>query len=471
VGKMNFVWNIWNKIVDWGKKIGLYLWMVIAGLFDLLILAGAFISKFRKPLAISAGAISFIALVSILEFILTRYVFYTFLLLVVVLTGVIIFRRSIGSRICQCWRKACKCWRKTCKCWRKTDKKLENFSKISIAAVSMILGLFALFLVWGQLQAQTDIAKRQSAAEHFKNAVEHLGSEKQPIVLGGVHALHNLAVENPKDYSKPVFEILCSFIREETATQDYKDKVEAKLAAEEESQKMDAESDPATTPSKSTEQPQTTSLIVIQTIVDKLFRYENLNENVYRKNKVNLSGAFLRALDFSHVQWEGEVIDLQNANVQGIKFCNSNLQGANFKDANLQGADLSHANLREAVLSDANLQGAVLYGAKLQGALLVKANLQGADLSHADLQEAGLSGANLQGAVLYGANLQVARLRNAHLQWANLRSANLQGADLSRADITDVKNANFTGARGVEQGEDGKWRTMRTIEILDEADD
>jgi len=55
------------------------------------------------------------------------------------------------------------------------------------------------------LQPQENIAKRQSTAEHFKNAIDHLGSEQQPVVLGGVHALHNLAVYDSDGYSQQVF--------------------------------------------------------------------------------------------------------------------------------------------------------------------------------------------------------------------------------------------------------------------------
>ena len=76
----------------------------------------------------------------------------------------------------------------------------------------------------GQLHDQTENTKKQIAAEQFKNAIEHLGSQEQPVVLGGVHALHNLAMNFPEQYSQPVFEVLCSFIREATADPDYKPK-------------------------------------------------------------------------------------------------------------------------------------------------------------------------------------------------------------------------------------------------------
>ena len=159
-----------------------------------------------------------------------------------------------------------------------------------------------------QLDQQADIARKQIAAEQFNQAIEHLGSEKQTVVLGGVHALHNLAMNFPDEYSKQVFEVLCSFIREETSKPEYQKKVVVAIEATDET-KM-------TSPTVITigfaikyipppEKPIAVSLI-IQTIVDKLFKekVEVTNEKtgetkeLYRNHDANLSGAFLRGVNF-----------------------------------------------------------------------------------------------------------------------------------------------------------------------------
>ena len=247
----------------------------------------------------------------------------------------------------------------------------EVISRITAPLLVFILGLLAYWRIFRQFQVQVkqvgDQAKnasKQIAAEQFKNAVDHLGSKKQAVVLGGVHALHNLATTFPKEYSKQVFEVLCSFIREETGKQDYQDQVEAKLAAEEESrqkdaksQKTDTESAPIPTPSKPTEQPRTTSLIVIQTIIDKLFREDVELEAVdketgkklilYRNHQAKLSEAFLRGVNFREAHLEDA--DLTKANLQGVHLTDANLQEARLNEANLQingTVDCLSSNLR-----------------------------------------------------------------------------------------------------------------------------
>jgi hypothetical protein len=254
------------------------------------------------------------------------------------------------------------------------------------------------------LERQTENTQKQIAAEQFKNAVDHLGNEKQSVVLGGVHALHNLATTFPEQYGKQVFEVLCSFIREETRKPEYQAKIEAMIESTDQTKVSSGET-PTTwliLPNMSrplipmdSSKP-ATSLIVIQTIVDKLFRetFEYIDEKtgktkeLYREYSVNLRGAYLREIDFSlkgrkYLNWPKA--DLRN----------TDLQGAVLWEANLQGAELEKANLQETILLEADLRGAWLWEADLQGADLLKANLQGARLI----------GANLQGAELYGAKL------------------------------------------------------------------
>ena len=319
-----------------------------------------------------------------------------------------------------------------------------EFSTIIGAILAFIISFLGMMRVFRQFKIQVDQVKDQAkkasmemAAEQFKNAIDHLGNEKQSVVLGGVHALHNLAMNFPKDYSQQVFEVLCSFIREETRKPEYQAKVTAQIESSDETQKK--ESSPPSHENAhlvidTTQIPLTksvTSLIVIQTIVDKLFRekieLDEMDERtgrkllLYRKNVVNLNGAFLRGLDFSRVTWEHEEINLRNANVQGTIFWDADLQGADLIDANLQGAELIHANLQGAKLYRAKLQGADLKQAKLQGADLIYAKLQGVDLWETNLQGAVLLEANLQGADLHGAKLQGADLRYAKLDEENRR--------------------------------------------------
>ena len=153
---------------------------------------------------------------------------------------------------------------------------------------------------------------------------------------------------------------------------------------------------------------------------------------------------------------KGQVISLEDANLEGANFEGANLEGvhlrgANLMDANLRGANLMDASLGGANLGDASLGadlGADLWGADLRGANLMDAKLWGANLMGADIRSANLRGANLGIADLRGAKLWDADLRGADLKSADLRGAKLWDADLRGAFIrdADLEGADLEGA-------------------------
>ncbi len=51
--------------------------------------------------------------------------------------------------------------------------------------------------------------------EQFKNAVEHLGSESEPVILGGVAELNFLATSQKEKFAEIVLNIYCSYIKSE----------------------------------------------------------------------------------------------------------------------------------------------------------------------------------------------------------------------------------------------------------------
>lgn len=86
--------------------------------------------------------------------------------------------------------------------------------------------------------------------------------------------------------------------------------------------------------------------------------------------KVNLSGADLRATDKNH--------HIRVTNLEKVNFTLANLSGANLTKANLKNAILDHTDLENANLTDAQLQKAWFSGTNLCGANLTNANLYGA---------------------------------------------------------------------------------------------
>ncbi|WP_213571476.1 pentapeptide repeat-containing protein [Rhodococcus sp. USK13] len=104
-------------------------------------------------------------------------------------------------------------------------------------------------------------------------------------------------------------------------------------------------------------------------------------------------------------------------------------------------------NLEFADLYQVNLSGADLRGARLRGARLVEVDLSGADLTGADVRDvlgmwsrnrldgATLDAADLRGSDLSGASLACVSLQGANLEDSRWESCDLRGADLTRARV------------------------------------
>lgn len=309
-------------------------------------------------------------------------------------------------------------------------------------------------------------SRRQIIAEQFKNAINQLGNEKQAVVLGGIHTLHTIARNEGKteEYSKTVFELLCSIIREETTRSAYRlpwleedEKTSKKqdqdtflpeppsqAFAENVSVKkssQDSEEDslkddtlfPATgkntAPTRTERESQTphsdnpsVSPIVIQTILDKLFREEKSRE-IYADMHADLRGAFLRKAHLSR------------SFLRGVLLENSDLREAQLVTANLQEARLAHADLRKARLYGANLHKAQLYGTDFREARLEEADLREANLVSTNFRDAYLEYAVFRGTRSYNANFQHTRLKEANFQEVNFVNVDFQGANMTEADF------------------------------------
>jgi uncharacterized protein YjbI with pentapeptide repeats len=253
------------------------------------------------------------------------------------------------------------------------------------------------------------VGEDKQVTERFSKSIEHLGSDKIDIRLGGIYALEQIAIDSAK-YHWTIVEILSAFVREKCPLDD------------------------VATPTGSSE----------KTLLQ-----------VRKKVSADIQAA-MTVLGRRKVEQDprGKEIDLRNVNLPFIEIQKANLSGANLFGANLSKASLFGANLSKATLFGANLSKATLSKVNLSEASLSGANLSGADLSGADLREASLSGANLSGADLSGADLSGAFLREASLSGTNL-TAFMSRADLSRADLnrTNLIDVKIKGARfGNNQG-------------------
>ena len=238
--------------------------------------------------------------------------------------------------------------------------------------------------------------------ERLKNAIEHLGDEKNSVRLGGAYELFHLA-EDTEELRQTVLDILCVHIRQTTGEKEYQEKHESKPSEE------------------------------VQSLLTLLFVQEH---KVFRGLHINLQGSWLNGADLRKARLEKAI--LTEGHLQGATLAEAQLQEANLVQAGLQGTDLHEAQLQKADLSKARLQGAILQGAKLQCAQLIESYLQEAILDSAYLQGTDLRKAHLQKANFHSAHLQGAVLDRAYLQRTELINAYLQGAVLDRAYLREA---------------------------------
>ena len=219
-----------------------------------------------------------------------------------------------------------------------------------------------LSLTWRQIRVNQEGQITERFNKAIDKAIDHLGSDKLDLRLGGIYALQRIAKNSSADRDT-IAEILTAFVRQRSPWPpsqpgQYRDDFPVNR------------------------QPQLrTRAADIQAVLTVLGQ-----------------GGFTR---------EGAMaLDLAAVDLRRALLPRARLDGAN--------------------LIDARLQGAILIDAQLQGTYLVDARLQGASLNNAQLDDASLIGAWLQGAILEEAHLDDADLRNAHLEGAYLRRAHLE---------------------------------------------
>ena len=280
---------------------------------------------------------------------------------------------------------------------------------------------------------QNEITEKGKVDERFKNAIEHLGSEKDAIVLGGIYALHRIAQED-KTYRQTVFDILCCYIRDKTSSL----KLWGDIPEGE----------------RGTIKP----TIVIQTIIDLLFKISDSQDYIYTGLKANLNGircihanfngAHLVDADLNNAHMEGvelRDVHLESADMYGIKWEGARLEQVHFEGSSLsyanfegtyidqtyfEGAKLHKANFEGSSLRDVHFEGAILPRANFKGTCLFNGYFEGADLMDAHFEGVSISNAYFEGAKLILAHFEGAQLSDTHFEGANLDKANFKGAYL-----------------------------------------
>ena len=157
------------------------------------------------------------------------------------------------------------------------------------------------------------------------------------------------------------------------------------------------------------------------------------------------------------VETPSTVVDLREANLQGLDLSffqtlNSDYSGANFHKANMQAINLASSDLDGAFFREADLEGAFLHNASLKKSNFFSASLQHAQLSDANLSFAIFENTDFRNASLFSADMQNCSIVASDLRDCSFREARLQGALLNGkyANLTSNKMALTTRFNGAQ---------------------
>lgn len=202
---------------------------------------------------------------------------------------------------------------------------------------------------------QLALSRKSQIDERFKNAVEHLGSDKEPIILGGVVELNQIARENPKDYAEVVFNILTSYIR--STTNIYTKKAD--------------DFNPT----------------IIQTIIDYLLRGKESEDFPYDGLKCNLSHSNLKSVDLQEIDFTDADLSfcLFPMKLLGSNFCNSKLSKADFSVARIKNCDFSGADLHDTLFHLAEIDHCTFHSIEMYSTKFINSNISDCQFSHATL--------------------------------------------------------------------------------------
>ena len=198
-----------------------------------------------------------------------------------------------------------------------------------------------------------EIQLNNAIEERFNNAITLIGSDNVATRLGAIYALDHIAKDTynkEKSYTKTIFQILCSYIRETTSNKNYE--IKHKPSVE------------------------------IQTIIDLLFKSHKNNFNGYTELKADLSYSYLCGADFSYAHCKH--LFFMGAHCEGVYFMGAHCEGANFMYANCKRVFFKGAKFKRALFNGANCAYANFSYFSCEGADFSYADCYGADFSHAD---------------------------------------------------------------------------------------
>ena len=190
------------------------------------------------------------------------------------------------------------------------------------------------------MEDATENTEEGQRQERLKNAIGHLGHDRDSVRMGGTYELFHLA-KDTEGLRQTVMDILCAHIRQTTGGNDYQEKHKTKPSEE------------------------------IQSLLTLLFREEH---DVFEGCSINLQGSYLNGANLSQAR-------LKKANLKQAQFQEADLFDAQLQDDFLIEAASQRANLSEEQQEDFFILEMQLHEEERREAEL-QARLREADLSN-----------------------------------------------------------------------------------------
>jgi len=219
---------------------------------------------------------------------------------------------------------------------------LENeLAKDLLQAIGGIALLFGFYFT----NRTIAVSREGQVTDRFNKAVDHLGSDKIEIRIGGICALARIARDSVEDRVE-IAELICAFVQQHTEGPS------GRLLG------RDVRS-------------------AVRTLGGRDWN-QTLPDGIVDLSNTQLANADFRGLRFDTASFEGA--DLRKANFEGasLRSCNfagTCCAGAWFRNADLRGANLTGADLADASLRDSDLAGTSLLGSNLQNTSLIGAKM------------------------------------------------------------------------------------------------
>ena len=248
---------------------------------------------------------------------------------------------------------------------------------------------------------QIEIMYKGNVDTRFNDAVEHLGNENHSAVLGGIHVLHQIAVEH-ENYTQVVHNLFCSYLRENSA----------KLY-----EGIDFEKMPHKCP------------VIIQTLINYLFKPYYGEDSIYvnyasdlsysKLKNCNFVGAILNTCDFDFADLN--TCEFKNATLNNCGFKNTALSKCSFIFAKMdtckfKNTTLSKCHFNAAILNACNFISARLNTCEFYSATLNTCGFQSTILDRCDFDSTYSEKCNFNSTALIDTKLPSNEINETQLQ-------------------------------------------------------